>query len=79
MYFSTIRIAAARKFSCWQGTSVVALGSTALHLHDLSHLGNVDKLIDESLTVHLGQNTALVVVPAQQTPAQAKSFAAFIG
>jgi hypothetical protein len=25
MYFSKIRIAAARKFRCWQGTSVVAL------------------------------------------------------
>ncbi len=31
---------------------------------DVSNLGNVDKLIDESLTVHLGQNPALVVVPA---------------
>jgi hypothetical protein len=31
---------------------------------DVSNLGNVDKLIDESLTVHLGQYSALVVVPA---------------
>jgi hypothetical protein len=32
---------------------------------DVSNLGNVDKLIDESLTVHLGQYSALVVVPAK--------------
>jgi hypothetical protein len=31
---------------------------------DVSNLGNVDKLIDQALTVHLGQYPALVVVPA---------------
>jgi hypothetical protein len=30
---------------------------------DVSNLGNVDKLIDKALTVHLGQDPALVVVP----------------
>ncbi len=45
---------------------------------DVSNLGNVDKLIDESLTVHLGQDTALVVVPATDLRS-GESNAAFIG
>jgi len=31
---------------------------------DVSHLGNVYELVDKTLTVHLGQDAALVVVPA---------------
>jgi hypothetical protein len=42
---------------------------------DVSNLGNVDKLIDESLTVHFGQNPALVVVPATDIRS-VKSYAA---
>jgi hypothetical protein len=44
---------------------------------DVSNLGNVDKLIDESLTVHLGQDPALVVVPATEV-SSGKSYAVFI-
>jgi hypothetical protein len=45
---------------------------------DVSNLGNVDKLIDQALTVHLGQDTALVVVPATEV-SSGKSYAALIG
>jgi len=45
---------------------------------DVSNLGNVDKLIDQALTVHLGQDTALVVVPATEV-SSGKSYAAFTG
>ena len=37
----------------------------AVHLHDVSDLGNIDKLVDESLTVHLGQDASLVVISEQ--------------
>ncbi len=39
----------------------------AVDLNDIADLGNVDKLVDEALTVHLGQNASLVVVPAKKT------------
>ena len=41
-----------------------AAGGAAVDLHNLAHLGHVHKLIDKSLTVNLGEDTALVVVPA---------------
>ena len=44
---------------------------------DVSNLGNVDKLIDQALTVHLGQDPALVVVPATDIRS-GKSYAAFM-
>ena len=45
---------------------------------DVSHLGNVYELVDKTLTVHLGQDAALVVVPA--TPhVSHKRYAAFTG
>jgi len=37
--------------------------SGALHLHDVSDLGDIDKLVDEPLTVHFGQDAPLVVIP----------------
>jgi hypothetical protein len=43
---------------------VSGLGSPAFHLHNVAHLGHVHELVDEALAVHLGQNTALVVIPA---------------
>ena len=39
--------------------------SGALHLNDVSDLGDIDKLVDEPLTVHLGQDAPLVVIPEQ--------------
>ena len=45
--------------------SVLCLASAALDLNDVSDLGNVDKLVDESLAVHLGEDASLVVIPEQ--------------
>lgn len=38
-------------------------GAGALHLNNVSDLGDIDKLIDESLSVHLGKDAPLVVIP----------------
>ncbi len=38
----------------------------AVDLNYVANLGNVDKLVDEALTVHLGQDASLVVVPAKK-------------
>ena len=40
-------------------------GAGALHLNNVSDLGDIDKLIDESLSVHLGKDAPLVVIPEQ--------------
>ena len=37
----------------------------AVHLHDVSDLGDVHKLVDEPLTIHLGKDPSLVVIPGQ--------------
>ena len=42
-------------------------GLATLHLPDVAPLGHVDELVDQPLSVHLGQDPALVVVPAGQT------------
>ncbi len=41
----------------------------AVDLNDVADLGHVDKLVDQALTVHLGKDASLVVVPAKQTTA----------
>ncbi len=43
--------------------------AVAVDLDDVADLGNVDKLVDEALTVHLGQDASLVVVPTKRTTA----------
>ncbi len=43
-----------------------ATGGAAVDLNDVADLGYVHKLIDEPLTVHLGEDAALIVVPATE-------------
>jgi hypothetical protein len=40
--------------------------AVAVDLDDVADLGHVDKLVDEALTVHLGQDASLVVVPGKK-------------
>ncbi len=35
----------------------------AINLMDVANLGHLNKLVDQPLTVHLGQNTTLVIIP----------------
>ena len=35
----------------------------AIHFVDFADLGDVDELVDQSLAVNLGKNSALVVIP----------------
>ena len=44
--------------------TVVWRSTGTVHLDDVADLGHVDKLVDETLSVHFGKNAALVVVPA---------------
>ena len=44
--------------------ALVLAGLATLHLPDVAPLGHVHELVDEALAVHLGQDPALVVVPA---------------
>jgi hypothetical protein len=39
------------------------LRAGTVDLDDLANLGNVDKLVDQTLSVDLGQDASLVVVP----------------
>lgn len=39
------------------------LSASAVDLDDV--FGHVDKLVDESLAVHFGQNTSLIVIPVK--------------
>ena len=48
--------------------------AVAVHLDNVANLGDVDKLVDQALTVHLGENAALVIVSATN-----KKSVAFIG
>ena len=40
--------------------------SIAVDLDNVAHFGHVDKLVDESLTVDFGKNSALVIVPVDK-------------
>ena len=40
--------------------------SVAIDLNNVPDLGNVDKLVDQALTIHLGEDASLVVVPAKK-------------
>ena len=37
--------------------------SVAVHFVDFTNLGNIDKLVDQTLAVNLGKDSSLVVIP----------------
>ena len=37
----------------------------AVHLHNVANLGNIHELVHQPLAVHLGEDTPLVVIPAE--------------
>ena len=44
------------------------LDSVTVHLHDVSDLWNVYKLVHKPLPVHFGQDSSLIVIPGQENP-----------
>jgi hypothetical protein len=38
-----------------------------IHFIDFANLGHVDKLVDQSLTVNLGKDATLVVIPEKNS------------
>ena len=43
----------------------LCLRSGAVHFNDLAHLGHIHELVDQTLTVNLGQNAALIIIPVK--------------
>ena len=67
------------KITGWSFSSVVLwlemfhgiptrLDSVTVHLHDVSDLWNVYKLVHKPLAVHFGQDSSLIVIPGQGKP-----------
>ena len=67
------------KITGWSFSSVVLwlemfhgiptrLDSVTVHLHDVSDLWNVYKLVHKPLAVHFGQDSSLIVIPGQKKP-----------